>query len=79
MCRELQSDAVPLFVATPNARGGVGSNQDCFVPSYAACVVPLNRALFAFVGKLFGLAVRGQHMLNLDLVTSTILFASAQY
>jgi hypothetical protein len=78
VCRELQSDAVPLFIPCPNARAGVGINQvtslvmlvpvsliacrasqDGWVPSASASSA-LHVAMFAFVGKLMGLAVRGQ-------------------
>jgi hypothetical protein len=66
VCRELQSPAVPLLVPTPNARGQVGDAQDCWVPA-ASAASPVFLAMYAFVGKLMGLAVRGQHILNLDL------------
>jgi hypothetical protein len=66
VCRELQSPSVPLLVPTPNARGQVGDAQDCWVPA-ASASSPVFLAMYAFIGKLMGLAVRGQHILNLDL------------
>ncbi len=57
---------LPLLVPVANARAGVGLNQDKFLPN-PRCSSQLHLSMFAFIGKLMGLAIRGHHMLNLDL------------
>jgi len=44
----------------------VGDNQEKFIPNPAA-VSSLQLSMLSFVGKLMGIAIRGKHMLNLDL------------
>lgn len=65
ICRELQSPALPLFIRTPNGRGDLGENRNCFIPNPAA-TSPAHAVLFEFVGKLFGLALRTKHLLSLQ-------------
>jgi E3 ubiquitin-protein ligase HERC2 len=65
-CEDLQSGYVPLLIQCPNARLGYGNNQDKFIPSPTA-LSSLHLSMFAFLGKLMGMAVRGHHVLNLDL------------
>jgi hypothetical protein len=57
---------LPLLVPVANARVGVGLNQDKFLPN-PRCSSQLHLSMYAFIGKLMGLAIRGHHMLNLDL------------
>jgi len=67
LCTELQSKWVPLFIPVPNSRdGGVGDNQEKWLPNPSSRSA-LHISNYAFVGKLMGIAVRGSHMLNLDL------------
>jgi hypothetical protein len=65
ICNDLQSAHVPLFLPCPNAKAAFGYNQEKFVPN-PACTSSLHLSMFAFVGKLMGIAVRGRHILNLD-------------
>ena len=65
MCLDLQSSYLPLFVPCPNS-SGVGENQERWVPNPES-VSSLDLSMFAFVGKMMGIAIRGQHTLNLDL------------
>jgi hypothetical protein len=65
MCTELQSDALPLFIPCPNAQS-VGENKEKFVPNPSS-KSGLHLSMFSFVGKLMGIAIRGSHVLNLDL------------
>lgn len=65
MCRDSKNRPVPLFVPCPNSRG-FGDNQEKFVPN-PGCTSSLHLSMFAFVGKLMGIAIRGRHVLNLDL------------
>lgn len=62
LCEDLQSAHVPLFV--PVSRSG--PNAQVFAPSEAA-KSSLHLSMFCFVGKLMGMAIRGGHILNLDL------------
>ena len=66
ICAELQASHMPLFVPVPNHRGAVGSNQDKFMP-HPGCTSSLQLSMYAFVGKLMGMACRGSFVLNLDL------------
>jgi len=61
----LQSPYVPLFIPCPNAKG-FGENQDKWIPNPSS-TTSLHLSMYAFVGKLMGVAIRGKHMLNLDL------------
>jgi len=65
ICSEMQSDILPLFIPCPNSRG-FGENQEKWVPNPGA-KSSLQLSMFAFVGKLMGMAIRGGHVLNLDL------------
>ncbi len=64
-CSDLQSPYVPLFIPCPNSRG-FGDNQEKWVPNPAASS-SLQLSMYSFVGKLMGVAIRGKHVLNLDL------------
>jgi len=67
VCSELHSQWVPLFIPVPNSKdGGVGDNQEKWLPN-PSCRSALHISNYAFVGKLMGVAIRGSHMLNLDL------------
>jgi hypothetical protein len=64
-CLELQSPAVPLFTACPNAHNDVGENKEKFLPN-SGCTSSIHLSMYAFVGKLMGIAIRGRHTLDLD-------------
>ena len=68
ICTELQSSAIPLFIPCPNSRTKIGDNQDKWIPNPAA-TSSIHLSMYAFVGKLMGIAIRGGHMLNLDFPT----------
>lgn len=63
-CADLQSPYVPLFIPCPNSKG-FGDNQEKFVPNPSSNS-SLHLSMFAFVGKLMGISIRGKHLLNLD-------------
>ena len=65
LCSELQTSAIPLFIPCPNSRTKIGDNQDKFIPNPSA-TSSIHLSMYAFVGKLMGIAIRGGHMLNLD-------------
>jgi len=66
ICTELQTTALPLFVPCPNFKSKFGDNQEKFIPNPSS-KSSLHLSMFAFVGKLMGMAIRGGHILNLDL------------
>jgi len=66
ICQELQSPHVPLFIACPNARHGVGITLDKYIPN-PSCDSELFLAMFEFVGRLMGVAIRTNNSLSLDL------------
>lgn len=55
--QELQSLALPLMVPTPNGRGAVGVNREKWLlnPGSASST---HLEMFAFLGKLMGIAIR---------------------
>ena len=63
VCAELQSINLPLFIPTPNSRN---NTQDMYICNPQA-TTPLHISMYSFVGKLMGIAIRGGHVLNLDL------------
>ena len=63
--QELQSPALPLLVGTPNGRQGVGQNREKWVPNPGATSL-LELEMFAFLGKLMGVAIRSKEYLALD-------------
>jgi len=65
ICRELQSPALPLFVRTPNGRMDAGRNRDSYVPRSSSKSL-LHKALYTFLGRLFGLAIRTKFLLSLN-------------
>ena len=66
ICAELQSPLLPLFLPCPNRRARIGFNQDKYVPDPSARL-PHHLAMFEFIGKLMGVAIRTRNLLNLDL------------
>lgn len=65
-CNELHSDLLPLFIKCPNGRENIGTNREKFVPRPSS-ISPLHLAMYEFVGKLMGLAIRTKNVLDLDL------------
>jgi HECT-domain (ubiquitin-transferase)/Concanavalin A-like lectin/glucanases superfamily len=83
LCEELQSDTLPLLVPVPNRQamesdkraqeqsGGGGDssgfeNWHMWVPNPRSTTA-FQLRMYAFLGKLMGIAIRGRHLLNLDL------------
>jgi hypothetical protein len=66
LCDDLQSADVPLFVRVPNAVHDMGDNKDLWMPNPAANS-SLALSMYAFVGKMIGISIRGSHVLNLNL------------
>jgi len=66
VCVDLQSEHVPLFIPCPNKRAGVGITLDKFIPS-PRCTSSNFLAMFEFVGRLMGVAIRTNNTLELDL------------
>ena len=60
---------LPLFVRCAN-HAGFGDNQDRWVPNPSA-TSSLHLSMLSFVGKLMGVAMRGKHILNLDMAPIT--------
>jgi len=65
LCREVQSPALPLFVRTPNGRMDAGRNRDSFVPRTSSKGL-LHQALYEFLGRFFGLAIRTRFLLSFN-------------
>ena len=65
-CSELQSVALPLFVKTPNGRHSVGYNREKWILNPGA-TSNIQLEMFAFLGKLMGLAIRSKEYLALNI------------
>lgn len=57
---------LPLLVPCSNRIHGVGGNRDCFVVD-ASSTAPRVMAMFRFLGKLMGVAIRTKNPFNIDL------------
>jgi len=55
-----------MFILSPNGTGSVGDNRDKFVPRPDA-TTPLHVAMYEYLGKMMGLAIRTRELLALDL------------
>jgi hypothetical protein len=64
--QELQSKSLPLLLPTPNGRHAVGFNRDKWVlnPSSKS---QTHMEMFAFLGKLMGIAIRSKEYLALSI------------
>ena len=65
-CSELQSNALPLLIRTPNGRQSAGQNRDMWILNPGATSLT-NLEMFAFLGKLMGIAIRSQEFLALNI------------
>ncbi|ETO26164.1 ubiquitin protein ligase [Reticulomyxa filosa] len=63
---DLQSDAVPLFILSPNGRNSVGLNREKWIPN-PSCTSSLHLSMYEFVGVLMGIALRTKQTLGFDL------------
>jgi E3 ubiquitin-protein ligase HERC1 len=71
MCSDLQSDQLPLFIPCPNAQlaieeVGIGKNRDKWIPKPSSTSAT-HLAMYEFVGKLMGVAIRTRTPIPLDL------------
>jgi len=65
-CAELESEVLPLLIPCNNQRDRVGQNREKWVLSPGASS-PTQLQMFAFLGKLMGIAVRTKVYLQLNL------------
>lgn len=66
ICTDIQSLALPLFRPVPNSGSPGSPNWNMWLPNPASNSAHQLR-MFAFIGKLMGVAIRGKHLLNLDI------------
>lgn len=64
--QELQSPALSLLLRTPNGRQGVGQNRDKWILNPAA-TSSVELEMYAFLGKLMGIAIRSKDYMALNL------------
>ena len=64
--QELQSTALPLMIRTPNGRHSVGQNREKWLLNPGA-TSSIHFEMFAFMGKLMGIAVRTKEYLALNI------------
>jgi hypothetical protein len=65
-CEELQSEWLPLLLRCPNGISGVGNNRGCWILN-SSSITATHLEMFAFVGKLLGIAIRSKEYLALNL------------
>ena len=65
MASELMSDALHLFVPTDNNAHNLGDDRDLFMPNPKATSAHA-LSMFRFLGALFGLCIRTQQLLPLQ-------------
>lgn len=63
-CAELQSEALPLLIGSPNAVNDVGINREKWVTRTWRS---LHADMLRFLGQLMGVVIRSQQPLDLDL------------
>lgn len=66
MFDDLQSAKLPLFLPTPNNRQNIGTRRGDFLPNPSLQATSV-AAMFKFVGKLMGMAIRSGEFLPLSL------------
>lgn len=73
LCTDLQSTYLPLLVPVPNKQSMSDGQQSSgfenwhlWIPNTSS-VTPYQLRMYAFVGKLMGIAIRAKHLLNLDI------------
>jgi len=66
LCADLQSSHLDLLIPCANSKGGFGDNQEKWVPNPSR-TSSLDLSMYAFIGKMMGVALRGKHYLDLDL------------
>eukprot|EP00941_MAST-03F_sp_MAST-3F-sp1_P002517 g2517.t1 len=74
-CQELQSPAkvLPILIPSPNQKKKIGDNQDKFILNPSACS-PQALEMFAFLGKMMGIALRTPQHSGLDLDIPAIVW-----
>jgi E3 ubiquitin-protein ligase HERC2 len=60
---ELETDALPLLIKTPNNRNDHGSSRDCFILNPAS-TTPTHSELFVFLGYFLGFSIRSQSAMD---------------
>ena len=63
---ELEAGSIPLFIPSPNGRNNLGYNKDVYLPDPNA-TSQKSIALYEFLGKLFGMAIRTQSFISLNM------------
>ena len=65
ICEELQSAALPLFLHSQNHIVGMGERREVWVPNTSLATSSSELAKYSFVGKLLGMAHRGEIQMDL--------------
>jgi len=63
---ELESASLPLLLRTPNGRHSTGQNRERWV-LHPGSTSPTHQDLFRFLGKLFGVAIRTEQYMALNI------------
>lgn len=64
--QELQSDALPLLIKTPNGKLDMGYNRDRYL-LHPNSTSPTHLDMFEFLGKLMGVAIRSKEYMALNI------------
>jgi len=60
---EIESDALPLLIKTPNNRNDHGTERECYMPNPAS-QTPTHQELFVLMGHFLGFAIRTKSAMN---------------
>jgi hypothetical protein len=63
---ELESDALPLLIKTPNNRNDHGSNRECYTLNPAS-TTPTHQEMFTYFGYVLGFCIRTKSPLDFHL------------
>lgn len=66
MCKELQSENLPILVRTPNNKNNHGQFRECWIPNPSS-KTPTQIEMFKFFGAMIGWSIRTTSSLHLDL------------
>ena len=66
LCTELESEALPILIKTPNNKNSFGLNREKWIINPSS-TTPIHHELFEFFGVLIGMSIRSSHLLALNL------------
>lgn len=66
MCKELESESLPLLIRSANNKNNHGQFRECWIPNCSSRS-PTQLEMFKFLGAMIGWSIRSTSTLHLDL------------